>query len=143
MCAAVIGDRLSLHPLHDEVRASVAGLAAVKKTRDAGMLESRQHAPLVCKPAQDLRRIHAALDELHRDFLFESSVGALGEINLAHPAAAKWLDQPVDADEFAVQTAAGRVLEFALITTMNVGEGRQQSEWIEQWTFDLAGTGFG
>ena len=87
--AAVIGDRLSFHSLHHEVRPPVRGLATVEKPRDAGVLQARQDSPLARETAQNLNGVHAALDELHRDFLFKPSVGSLAEIDLAHSPAAE------------------------------------------------------
>ena len=52
--AAVIGDRLSFHSLHDEVRPPVGGLAGIEKPRDAGVLQARQDSPLTRETAQDL-----------------------------------------------------------------------------------------
>ena len=145
--AAVIGDRRSFHSLHHEVRPPVRGLARVEKPRDAGVLQARQDSSLARKTAQNLDGVHAALDELHRDFLFEPPVGALAEIDLAHTAPAERLDQAVDPDRLAAPVGNAPFPGFGFIagarTTMNVGEAGQQSERIEQRAFALVRTGFG
>jgi hypothetical protein len=130
--AAIIGNRLSFHSLHHEVGPPVRGLAGIEKPRDAGMLQARQDPPLARKTTQNLDGIHAALDELHRDFLFEPSVGALAEIDLAHAAAAEWLDQAVDPHRLAAPVGDEPFFGFGFIigarTAMKVGEAGQQSE---------------
>ena len=55
-------------------------MTAVEKPRVAGVLHARQDLSLAREAAEDLGGIHAALDELHRDPLFEPAVGALAEM---------------------------------------------------------------
>ena len=52
---------------------------------------------LVTKAAQDKISIHAALDELNGDTLLKGIVGALGQINSAHPSAPYLADNLVRA----------------------------------------------
>ncbi len=151
--------RSPLHPLHDEVGPPIGGFASVEKPRDSRVLQARQDSPLTRETAQDLAGVHATLDELYRNFLFEPAVGALREIDLAHAAAAERFDQTVDTDNLGVQTGAAMFVEFRYITgtrqesifrrrrrrrtSMNVGQAGEESEWIEQRPFTLVRTGLG
>ncbi len=74
--------------LHDEIRQAVLGRVAVQQARDVRVIEAREDLPLVAEAAQHGLRIHAALDELDRDLLLVLPVGAPGEIDRAHAAAA-------------------------------------------------------
>ena len=103
--AAVIRNLLSFHSLHHEVRPSVGCLACVEKPRDTRMLQTREDSPLTRETPQDFAGVHAALDELHRDLLFEPAVGALTEVDLAHPAAPKKMCQAKDSDGRAARVA--------------------------------------
>jgi len=71
----VLGDRPPLDQLHHEVGPAVGGLAAVEQARDAGMVEAGEDLPFASEAAQDLRRVHAALDQLQGDAPLEAAVG--------------------------------------------------------------------
>ena len=68
-----------------------------------GWSKPREDLPLVAEAAQHGVRVHAALDQLDRDLLLELPVGALGEIDGAHAAAADALQDLVVADGRADQ----------------------------------------
>ena len=61
------------------------------------MLEAGEDLPLAQEAAQDGVAVHAALDELDDHALRESSLGALGEMDDAHTAAAQLAEKPVGA----------------------------------------------
>ena len=71
-------DGLPLDELHDVVRESVVGRAAVEQPRDVGVIEARQDLPLIAEPAQNEIGVHAALDDLDRHLLLEMIVVANG-----------------------------------------------------------------
>src|SRR5215470_20130369 len=54
------------------------------------MLKIGQNLALDSKTAQDLVSIGASLENFNRDALFKLSVGALGQVNGSHAAAAKF-----------------------------------------------------
>src|SRR5262249_57325740 len=134
-----------------------------EQPRDAGVLQARQDSPLTREAPQDLAGVHAALDELHRDFLLESAVSALAEIDLAHTATAEGFDQAVDAHNLAAQIGDASFVGFGFITSVarmrimvgfvearpsapvigarDGSEVGQQFEWIEQWAFYLVHAG--
>ena len=75
------------------------------------MIEAGKDLPLVAEPTQHRLRIHAALDELDRDLLLVLPVGAPGEIDRAHAAAADALRDLVVADGRPDQPVGIIVLE--------------------------------
>ena len=97
--------------LHDEIRQAVVGRVAVQQVRDVRVIEARKDLPLVAEAAQHGLRIHAALDELDRDLFLVLPVGAPGEIDGAHAAAADALRDFVVADDRSDQPVGLIVLE--------------------------------
>jgi len=82
----VLRDRNAVDIIHHQVRRTVGGNAAVDQTSDIRMLQPRQNLPLLAKALHQARsRIRQLLD---RDALFELTVVALGQPDLAHAAAA-------------------------------------------------------
>src|SRR5690606_39814328 len=53
---------------------------------------------LAVEAAEHLVGVHPALDELEGDLLLEGAVGALGEVDRAHPAAPQLAHDPVRPD---------------------------------------------
>src|SRR5215469_12971820 len=86
--SAIIEDGLALEVLHDEVGAAVKE-AAIEQPRDVGMLEAREDLALGVEAAQHCIGIHAALDDLDGGALLELAVGAFGQVDGAHAAAAE------------------------------------------------------
>ena len=72
--------------LHDEVRETVLGRAAVEDARDVGVVEVREDPPLVAESLEDEVGVHAAANELDRDGLLEALVAPRGEVDGPHPA---------------------------------------------------------
>src|SRR5262245_20296367 len=98
MRAAVLVDRLAIDVLHDEVRNTVVSCPTVEETRNIRMCKAGQDLPFVVETPQHGIRIHAALDHLDRDTQLELRVGALSEVDGAHPSAAKLADDAIGAD---------------------------------------------
>ena len=92
-------DRLALDVLHDEVGHALVGAAAVEEPRDVGVVQRGKDLALGAEARQHVLGVHATLDDLERDPLLVLAVGALGEVDGAHPAPAELADQPVGADE--------------------------------------------
>src|SRR5215471_13582211 len=59
------------------------------------MLQIGQNLALDSETAQDLFSIGASLENFDRDALFKLSIGALGQVNGSHAAAAKFADHCV------------------------------------------------
>src|SRR5262245_44934827 len=78
------------------------------------MLEPGEDLPLAQEAAQDLVRVHAALDEFEGDALLEVAVGALGEPDGAHAAAAQLFEQAVATDDAARDLPRLRTFEQVL-----------------------------
>jgi hypothetical protein len=105
--AAVIEKRRAFDVFHDEIRETFIGRPAVEKPRDERMIEIGEDLPLVSKAPENRVGVHAAFDELDGRLGSEDPVGALGQINGSHPAAADFLRDPVSADN-----AAAHRIEF-------------------------------
>ena len=97
---AKLGDRDAFDQLHDEIGAAAVGRAGVKNLGDIRMIHDGQRLPFGLEAGDDLRRVHARLDDLDgnhaadRLFLF-------GQEDDAHAAFAELLKQFVGADACA------------------------------------------
>jgi hypothetical protein len=117
---AVAVDRLAAHVLHGEPRRAVVGDAGVEQAGDVRVLEAREHAPLAQEPLDAPGRGEpAAGDHLERHG--EPHVGALGEVDGAHAAAADERPDRVRAE--APPGHRGRVGAEPLVGEQRVGEG--------------------
>ena len=85
---AVLGERRATHELHREIGPAVLGDAAVEQPRDVGVLEARQDLALAHEALAHRVRADAAPDQLERHLLLERAVGAFGEVDGPHAAAA-------------------------------------------------------
>ena len=121
---AVLVDRHALHPLQHEERPAVGGAAAVEQAGDAGVIQPGEDLALAHEPAHDRPRVHPALDQLERRPLQEGPLVALGEIDLAHAAAAEQPEQAPGADAGAGrQGRLGRALLGARAAPPRAGRG--------------------
>ena len=98
MAIAVLGQRLPLDVLHDEVRTPVRRRAAVEQPRDVRMIERRDDLSLGPEAPDEILAVHAALHQLQRDPLAVRVVGAHGQKDRAHAAASDLLQDLVRAD---------------------------------------------
>jgi len=101
---AVAVDRATFDVLHDHERPPVRGAAAVDQPGDARVTERGQDLTLLLEPQQDLVGVGPRPQQLDGDGLLELTVGALGQIDRAHAAAAQLPQQAPGADP-----RAGRV----------------------------------
>ena len=74
--------------LHDEVGQAVVGRAAVEQARDVRVLERGEDLPLGAKRASMQLGVQPRRHDLDRHPLRELAVGALGQVDRAHAAAA-------------------------------------------------------
>ena len=101
MPVAVRRDRTRPHELHHEVGPARVGRAPASNTfAMSRMVHQRQRLPLGLEPGDDLRRVHARLDDLQRHAAAER-VGLLGQPDLAHAAFADPLEQTVRTESQA------------------------------------------
>ena len=91
--------------------------------RDVRMVEPGEDAPLLHEAAHDFVAVHAALEQLERDLLHEIALGALGQIDLAHAAAAEQAHQA----ETSYRHRRGRVGNFRGVGLgQRLDDGRRQ-----------------
>ncbi len=81
------GDRFAGDVLHDEVGVARRGAPAVEQPGDVRMLQTGEDLALLFKATPHLAAVTAAADDLDRRLLAELAVGALGEVDGAHPSA--------------------------------------------------------
>ncbi len=93
-------DRHALDKLHDEVRATSGGHAAIHDACDPSVLHAREGAPLGIKARKHRMRIHAGLDHLDRDGL-PKGLGAFGLPDHAKSPRADLLKKPERSDRVA------------------------------------------
>jgi hypothetical protein len=91
--AAVNIDRAPLDAFHDDVWRAVLRRAAIEQARDIGMAEPRQSLALTLEAGEEKVRIHAAADQLDRDFSVILPIGALAEVDDAHTASPQFARQ--------------------------------------------------
>ena len=63
------------------------------------MVQRGEDLALGPEAGEHLLGVHAALDDLERDPLLVLAVGALGEVDGAHPSPADLADHPIGSDE--------------------------------------------
>ena len=85
---AILRDRLAVHVLHDEVRKSLVGGAAVDQARDVAVFEPGENLALIAKPADREFAGRALANQLDGHAFVEFAVGASGQIDRAHAALA-------------------------------------------------------
>ena len=68
---AIMSDRQAAQQLHHKKGPPVRGHAGIQHGGDAGMLHGGEHAPLLLEAGEDLAGVHAALQELERDFTLD------------------------------------------------------------------------
>ena len=97
--AAVGGDRHALDPLHDEEGTAVGRSTPPSSSRAMpGCCEPRQDLPLAQEAARAISSaVHAVPQQLERHPLLELAVGPLGQVDLAHAAAAELAEQAIGA----------------------------------------------
>jgi len=113
---AVLVDGLAFDVLGDEVGNAVIGLAGVEQLDDGGVIEDGEGLALVLEAAEDVVVKETGANELEGDTLAEFAIGALGEVDGAHAAAADLAKDLVGADaaaEHGVGGERGRVEEAA------------------------------
>src|ERR1044072_9266653 len=84
--AAIFIERLALNKFECEVRRAVFGRATVEQTRNVRVIQASQNLALVAKVPKHFAILQAAPDELQSDELMKLAIGALGQIDRAHPA---------------------------------------------------------
>ena len=98
MRVTVLVGRLAVHVLHHIVRHAVRRIAAIEDAGDVGMIERGEHLPLLLEAQDELRRDVFPQQQFHGHVLAEGSIVADGQIDDAHPAAAEFAQEFVDAD---------------------------------------------
>ena len=88
---------LAVDELHHEVRETLFGSGGVQEPGDPGMIERRQNLALSPESRQNIRAIHLRPDQLDGHLLVKRAIGALGEIDGSHAAAADLADERVTA----------------------------------------------
>ena len=110
---AIVGvaiDRRAGDVLHHEVGKPLRRGAAIEEAGDVGMVQRREHLPLVAEATHDEVGIHAAADHLDRDRMREVA-GMAREVDGAHSAAAEAAVDHVCAD----RAAEVRIVALVLI----------------------------
>ena len=128
---AIVGDRHPVDLLEDEVGTAVLAAPAVEQAGDAGMVEAGEDLPLAQEAGVDRARVDAGEDALERHPLLELAVGALGEIDLAHAAAAEQSQQSIATDATAAAVAVASVCSLEgrgdkRRSTLADGDGEQR-----------------
>src|SRR5262245_46192195 len=98
MLVAVGVDGLAFDILQYQVRNAVDGGAAVEQACDVRVIQRGQNLPLGAQARLYLPRQHAATDELDGDLLLVLLIGALAQVDLAHPALAQHAQHLVGAN---------------------------------------------
>src|SRR3569833_783793 len=98
MLVAIGVDRFAFHVLHNEVRQTVGGGAAVEQSRDVGVLESCKNQSLAPKPENRQTALGSVPNQFDGYPFVELAIGAGRKIDFTHPAAADLLFNPVCAD---------------------------------------------
>ncbi|MCR6701670.1 MAG: hypothetical protein NVV68_11175 [Dokdonella sp.] len=94
--------------LERQPRPVLAVDAAVDQPRDVGMGQAGQDLPLGAEARVPVGGIPAAANQLDRDLLRELAVGAFGQPDRAHAAAADLAQQPERADAATGEIGLGR-----------------------------------
>jgi hypothetical protein len=105
---AVLRDRNAGDVLHDEVRPPVGGGAGVEHPGDIGVIHQGERLALGLEAGDDLLRVHAGLDHLHRNAAPER-LGLLRQVHRAHAALPEQLDDVIRPD-LRRQRRAGRAM---------------------------------
>ena len=92
-----LGDRRSMHELHDEVRTPILVNTTVEDLGDVGMVHHRERLTLGLEARHDLATVHTQLDQLERH-LSSNRLVLAGEPDRPHPPATQGLDQLVPTD---------------------------------------------
>ncbi len=107
---AVRIERLAFDVFQHEVRLLCLQDARIQQTRDIGMVQPRENAPLLLEAlfggAADPRR----MDEFDRDDAFIATIGAMCAPDAPHPAAPQFGIDHVRADLLADERRAGECL---------------------------------
>ena len=102
LIVAVPGDRRPLDQLHDEVGPAGVGCAGVEHAGDVRVVHQRQGLALGLEAGDDLRALHARLEDLERD----GPADGLALLGLVHPAEAAFADELDQRVMALVPTAA-------------------------------------
>ena len=98
----VIAQVQALHPFHDEVGAPLVVNAGVVQARDVRVLQPCADLPFARHALRQAGALGQAR-QLQRHFTLEDAVGALGQPDAAHAAAADLVLQAVGADDLAAE----------------------------------------
>lgn len=110
LLVAVREQRPSDHVVHHQKWAAVRRRAAIDEPGDERVIQHREDLALRPEPLQYLVRAQAGIDQLDRDFLREVFVVARRSKDNPHPAAARFLDDPVRTDLVPGGKRANQVL---------------------------------
>src|SRR5690625_7756314 len=89
---------LAINPVYEQKGSAVLADAAVKKARNARMAELRQRLAFVLQKAGQV--VALAADQLEGRLHFESPIGTLGPVDLAHAAGRNQLGDAPAAQAF-------------------------------------------
>ena len=103
----VLGYPGTVDVLHDEVGDVFGGGAAVEEAGDVGMFKAGENLAFATEAFEDELGIETGFDKLDGDLGFVLFVGAGGEVDGTHAAAAEFADEGIGAD---AATFDGRVL---------------------------------
>jgi hypothetical protein len=90
--------RRTVDELHDQVRLTVFGNAAVQQARDAWVLQAGENETLAVEMSVHFVAAEERRQQLYCNTLFELAVVAFREVNNAHTAAANFVQQAVWTD---------------------------------------------
>jgi hypothetical protein len=115
-----IGERAPVDIFHHDARTTVV-LEEVEERRDVLMMERGVQPGLVFESLQEFRTVVFSRERLDRDDSIEPGVDRA--VDLAHPAGAEEIHQPISADGGVQERWAGhrlgfRVRNFYLITLL-------------------------
>jgi hypothetical protein len=95
---AVLGNRLAVNVLHDDVRTAIVSAATVEDCCNVGMREVGENLPFTAKAADDQLRIQALSHEFYGDVLGIFGIAAYCQVDDAHTAAADFAEQFVGSE---------------------------------------------
>ncbi len=93
LLGAVVGDRLPVDELHDEVGNALLRRATIEQARDVRMFQAREDLALSAQPAADEGRAGPSVHQLDGDLLLVFVVDAASPVDLAHAADADGFDE--------------------------------------------------
>src|SRR5204863_10108654 len=94
----VMGDRVSIHILHDDIGQAIRSGPAIEQARNIGMLKARESLTFAAETGENEPGVHAGTNQFDSNIRFVLIVVTFRQEDRSHAAAAELANQAIRTD---------------------------------------------